>query len=39
MVFMPPMTAPPPKILASMVMRVAPRFVISLIRSSIANEP
>jgi len=36
MLFMPEITAPPPKTLASIVMRVAPRFIISLISSSIA---
>ena len=36
---MPEMTAPPPKILASMRALLAPRFIISLMSSSIANEP
>jgi hypothetical protein len=36
MLFMPLITAPPPKTLASMVMREAPRFIISLISNSIA---
>jgi hypothetical protein len=36
MLFMPLMTAPPPKTLASIVVRVAPRLISSLISSSIA---